>query len=70
VIRHRHAPMPCRKRWNIVNARDARPANEADSGNAILEFVFVAVLCFVPLVYLVVAVETVGESMSGDSGCS
>ena len=43
----------------------SRPRLRRDeSGNAILEFVFVALLCFIPMVYLVVAVESVTESMA------
>lgn len=37
-------------------------AGQADSGTAIIEFVFVAVIVMVPLVYLVVAVASVQRS--------
>lgn len=39
-----------------------RRMTEREDGSAILEFIFVAVLVFVPLVYLIVAVATVQRS--------
>jgi Flp pilus assembly protein TadG len=39
-----------------------RAARDDDAGSAIIEFVFVAVIVMVPLVYLVVAVATVQRS--------
>jgi Flp pilus assembly protein TadG len=43
------------RRWAVVRADD-------DRGNAIVEFVFVAVLVLVPLIYLIVAVAVVQRS--------
>ena len=43
-------------------AEDADGTKDRDAGSAILEFVFVAVIVMVPLVYLVVAVASVQRS--------
>jgi Flp pilus assembly protein TadG len=43
----------------MTRARPTRLARDDDAGSAIIEFVFVAVILMVPLVYLVAAVATV-----------
>lgn len=45
-----------------MSGTDARHHDEDDGGSAILEFVFVAVVVMVPLIYLIVAVATVQRS--------
>lgn len=46
----------------VLSSLRGRRADRADDGSAIIEFVFVAVLMMVPLVYLVAAVATVQRS--------
>jgi Flp pilus assembly protein TadG len=43
-------------------ARIRRALSAADNGNAIIEFIFIAVLIMVPLVYFIAAVATVQRS--------
>lgn len=45
--------------WLAATGRRVRARLATDAGNAIIEFVFVAVTVLVPLVYLIVAVATV-----------
>lgn len=47
-------------RWARLTSGDS--AGSSDQGTAIIEFVFIAVLVLVPLVYLIVAVATVQRS--------
>ena len=42
--------------------RGRAPAQDDDAGSAIVEFVFVAVVVMVPLIYLIAAVATVQRS--------
>lgn len=48
--------------WRLERVARADDADDADDGNAIIEFVFVAVVVMLPLVYLIVAVATVQRS--------
>lgn len=45
-----------------LRRRRERPRPAGDAGNAIIEFIFVAVAVMLPLVYLIVAVATVQRS--------
>jgi hypothetical protein len=55
----------------IVRPRKARRWEQAqDGGNAIIEFIFVAVLVLMPLVYLVVAIATVQQGRLAVSGAA
>lgn len=51
----------CHRRLCRPNANEA-VTDEDDGGSAIIEFVFVAVLVMVPLIYLIVAVASVQRS--------
>jgi len=52
----------CRRARGLLGGRVVKGRHVDDDGNAIIEFIFVAVLVLIPLVYLVVAVAVVQRS--------
>lgn len=53
-----------------MNRRNVRVSLAADNGNAIVEFVFVAVGVLVPLIYLIVAVAAVQRTRLATTGAA
>jgi len=60
LLRSRWTLLP--RRWTLVRSRWTLLRQDDDRASAIIEFVFVAVLVLLPLIYLIVAVAVVQRS--------